>query len=259
LAGFSAGASLCSTSLGTTFAILSSAGIQQTRVGVVLVGAAMMDDVVGLVMVNIVTTLGNGGMAGWPIARPVIASFGLFLVTLALAPYMLSPIWCGTAAYVRPVPEHSSQDTKRSLQQIVKRLIGNIPHISFILSTAVLIIFITIASFIDASVLFAAFIAGGVVHFLWGQSQEDESPQQNGPSLMYEQYYKLLMDVILVPFFFVSSSLSYSSSLRRKIWMPPAAKSRHFHFSFLAACPPFQVFQTCKGEAQFIEITLGNM
>ena len=42
LAAFSAGASLCSTSLGMTFAILSSAGMQKTRVGVVLVGAAMV-------------------------------------------------------------------------------------------------------------------------------------------------------------------------------------------------------------------------
>lgn len=49
LAGFSAGAALCSTSLGTTFAILSSVGMQRTRAGTILVGAAMMDDVVGLV------------------------------------------------------------------------------------------------------------------------------------------------------------------------------------------------------------------
>jgi Kef-type K+ transport system membrane component KefB len=35
LAAFSAGASLCSTSLGTTFAILSSANMQKTRTGVI--------------------------------------------------------------------------------------------------------------------------------------------------------------------------------------------------------------------------------
>jgi Kef-type K+ transport system membrane component KefB len=208
LAGFSAGASLCSTSLGTTFAILSSAGMQHTRVGVVLVGAAMMDDVVGLVMVNIVTTLGNGGMGGWTIARPIVASFGLLLVTLALARFVLSPVWRWTSAYVRA--ESSAGNRKSSLQQIVKRLINNIPHLTFILSNSVLIIFVTIASFIDASVLFAAFIAGGVVNFLWIRNEEREESLQDGPSSMYEQYYKSVMDFILVPFFFVSSCLPFS-------------------------------------------------
>jgi Kef-type K+ transport system membrane component KefB len=212
LAGFSAGASLCSTSLGTTFAILSSAGMQQTRVGVVLVGAAMMDDVVGLVMVNIVTTLGNGGMGGWPIARPIVASFGLLLVTLALAPFVLSPVWRWTTSCVEAGCDSSTGNTKTSLQQIIKQLTGSIPHLSFILSTAVLIIFVTIASFINASVLFAAFIAGGVVNFLWRRSRNEEGDEslQDGQMLMYEQYYKSLMDFILVPFFFVSSSLPCS-------------------------------------------------
>ena len=206
LAGFSAGASLCSTSLGTTFAILSSAGMQQTRVGVVLVGAAMMDDVVGLVMVNIVTTLGEGGTGGWSIARPIVASFGLLLVTLALAPFVLSPVWRWTIAHVRSTRDPNAEETTGPLQQTVKRLTSRIPHLNFILATAVLIIFVTIAAFIDASVLFAAFIAGGVVSFLWGRNQDqDEIVQRDGPSVMYEQYFKSVMDCILVPFFFVST------------------------------------------------------
>ena len=208
LAGFSAGASLCSTSLGTTFAILSSAGMQQTRVGVVLVGAAMMDDVVGLVMVNIVTTLGDGGMGGWPIARPIVASFGLLLVTLALAPWVLSPLWRWISAYVSPANGPGPQESTGTLRKIARRFISGIPHLSFILSAAVLIIFVTIAAFIDASVLFAAFIAGGVVSFLWSQTENRyEASQYTGPSIMYEHYFKSVMDFILVPFFFVSMPL----------------------------------------------------
>ena len=222
LASFSAGASLCSTSLGTTFAILSSAGMQQTRVGVVLVGAAMMDDVVGLVMVNIVTTLGNGGMGGWPIARPIVASFGLLLVALAICPFVLSPVWRWTGTYVSPASRPDSEEATRHLQHITKRIVDNIPHLSFILSTAVLAIFVTIASFIDGSVLFAAFIAGGVVSFLWGQNlTRSEIPEQNSPSMMYEQYCKSVMDFVLVPFFFVRVYF-YSSALKR-VWL-----CRHF-------------------------------
>ena len=207
LAGFSAGASLCSTSLGTTFAILSSANMQKTRVGVVLVGAAMMDDVVGLVMVNIVTTLGSGGTGGWPIARPIAASFGMLLVTLALGPYVLRPVWRWVASHFQIGGAVISENSKSTFRQTTTRVIHHIPHLGFILSTAVLIIYVTIASFIDASVLFAAFIAGGVVSFLWGvqrEQLEDDTSPDDGPSKMYEEYYKAPMDYILVPFFFVS-------------------------------------------------------
>ena len=44
---FAAGASLCSTSLGTTFSVMQASGLSTTRTGVVLTSAAMMDDVVG--------------------------------------------------------------------------------------------------------------------------------------------------------------------------------------------------------------------
>lgn len=208
LAAFSAGASLCSTSLGTTFAILSSANLQKTRVGVVLVGAAMMDDVVGLVMVNIVTTLGEGGTGGWSIARPIVASFGLLIVTLALCRYVLQPIWCWMLRiFWRAARLHVAPEAKPTLKNTIAKLICNIPHLNFIMSTLVLIAFITIASFIDASVLFAAFIAGGVLSFLWTmkrEQQHSETELQDGPAKMYEKYYKSAMDHVLVPFFFVS-------------------------------------------------------
>jgi Kef-type K+ transport system membrane component KefB len=156
-------------------------------------------------MVNIVTTLGSGGTGGWPIARPIIASFGLLLVTLAVAPYLLTPVWRWARIYRRSASGRGPEETIEPLRHLIKRLISTIPHLGFIFSTAVLIIFVTIASFIDASVLFAAFIAGGVVSFLWDQEQDrDQSPEHDNPSTMYEQYYKSIMDFILVPFFFVS-------------------------------------------------------
>lgn len=205
LAAFSAGASLCSTSLGTTFAILSSANMQQTRVGVVLVGAAMMDDVVGLVMVAIISSLGHGSTGGWPIARPIAASFGLLLVTMALCPYILKPLWAWMTASSRPAAGlNREENSKQSLSGTVRHIVNGVPHLSFILSAAVLIIFVTIASFIDASVLFSAFIAGGVVNYLWEIQVQGEEPSNEGPSGMYDQYFKSVMDYVLVPFFFVS-------------------------------------------------------
>jgi Kef-type K+ transport system membrane component KefB len=203
LAAFSAGASLCSTSLGTTFAILSSAGMQKSRTGTVLIGAAMMDDVVGLVMVNIVTTLGAGNTEPWPIARPIVASFGLLIVTLLLVPYLFQPMWKSVRKfYVEGPQEKSPARPKAQLKDVILRPLYNIPHLEFLLSTFVLVAFVTIAYFIDASVLFAAFIAGGVItnlRDLEHRQTDKESPE----GWVYDIYYKPVMDFVLVPFFFV--------------------------------------------------------
>ena len=206
LAAFSAGASLCSTSLGTTFAILSSANLQRTRVGVVLVGAAMMDDVVGLVMVNIVTTLGSGETGGWIIARPIVSSFGSLLVVLGFMVFMLRPIWawlvtspCGSQ---RTLTSHTSLVNR--LRKTSTNLWHHIPNLNLLLSTLVLIALVTIASFINASLLFAAFIAGGVVTYIWGVTNSMEPAFDQAPLKLYQQCYKQLMDFVLIPFFFVS-------------------------------------------------------
>lgn len=202
--------------------------MQHTRVGVILVGAAMMDDVVGLVMVNIVTTLGSGGMGGWPIARPIVASFGLLLVSLGLGAYFLKPIWlylvkCSRSETVANVPTGGKSDIKETAFKQFRR----IPGLGFLFSTLVLIAFVTIASFIDASVLFAAFIAGGIVNYLWdvGSRSIEEEPRSNPAQVMYEEYYKPIMDFILVPFFFVSifelrftSTIQYRVSKSREYW-----------------------------------------
>ena len=60
LTAFAAGASLASTSLGTTYAVLFASNLVQTRVGTILATAAMLDDVVGLVMVKIYIVFESG-------------------------------------------------------------------------------------------------------------------------------------------------------------------------------------------------------
>lgn len=92
ISAFSAGAALCSTYLGTMFSILGAANMLKPRLGVVLVGAAMMDDVVGLTMVNIVTMLEQGEFTGWDIARPIFPSFGLVVVTIFFTTLFFVPI-----------------------------------------------------------------------------------------------------------------------------------------------------------------------
>ena len=62
LQAFAAGAALCSTSLGTTFNVLAASGLTTTRLGTVLTTAAMLDDVVGLIMVQVISNLGGSGV-----------------------------------------------------------------------------------------------------------------------------------------------------------------------------------------------------
>ena len=81
LQSFAAGAALCSTSLGTTLALLTPE-LKRTRVGNVLMAAALLDDVVGLVIAGIIPELANtdrGGVSWQTIVRPILVSlaFGM--------------------------------------------------------------------------------------------------------------------------------------------------------------------------------------
>lgn len=64
---------LCLYYLGTTFAVISSASstvdLAQTRVGSVLVSAAVIDDVVGLVMARFVNLENSSPLSSFPIFR----------------------------------------------------------------------------------------------------------------------------------------------------------------------------------------------
>ncbi len=211
LAAFSAGASLCSTSLGTTFAILSAAGLSKTRVGVVLVGAAMMDDVVGLVMVKIVTALGRGVFTPWGLARRIVSSVALLLVTVVITPWVLRPLARSVVGYLQSQKETSgAEKTKTSaLVDGMRSKVCSLQHQGFVVATLALLAFITIAAYIDASILLATFIAGGLVETLWIEEDTSASDGEHhnatsSSASMYETYYRPVVDYVLAPFFFVS-------------------------------------------------------
>ncbi|PPQ77475.1 hypothetical protein CVT25_011345 [Psilocybe cyanescens] len=86
LQAFAAGAALCSTSLGTTLALLTPA-LRRTRVGSVLMCAALLDDVVGLVVAGIIPGLADAqaGVRWETIVRPVLVSVAFAVGTPLLA------------------------------------------------------------------------------------------------------------------------------------------------------------------------------
>lgn len=208
LAAFSAGASLCSTSLGTTLAILSAAGLQRTKVGTVLMSAAMMDDVVGLVMVKIIASLGSSdGLTPWPIARPVVASIVLMFVTIVVTLWILIPCWTALRMWFYHRGNITLSERKSSLEACVdwlKDAVCDFPHLGFVFATLILYAFITIAAFVDTSTLFAAFLAGCVLKTTWVGDAQESSVASPGAK-MYEKYYSSITNTILAPFFFVRS------------------------------------------------------
>lgn len=155
LQAFTAGAALCSTSLGTTFTVLTTSGLTESRLGVVLASAAMMDDVVGLIMVQVISTLGNtakldvativrpiGVSLAFACVMPLLCVFGGRRIKMCWQKY-----WCDKTEII---PAHMK----------------TFAHLDLVLHTATLIALITAASYAGASNLFAAYLAGACISYL---------------------------------------------------------------------------------------------
>lgn len=156
---FAAGAALCSTSLGTTFSLLKSTGLTQSRLGIVLITAAMLDDVVGLILVQIITNLGSGqtSIEASTILRPIFVSIGLVLGLVVSCRYIF-----------RPMVSHArATKVLCHLGPLNPMLLGGSLH--FIISTLFLLALVTAASYAGTSVLFAAYLAGASVSWLDGR------------------------------------------------------------------------------------------
>jgi Kef-type K+ transport system membrane component KefB len=223
---FAAGAALCSTSLGTTFTVLATSGLTESRLGVVLSSAAMMDDVVGLVMVQIIPTLGAGSsFTEITVIRPVF-------VSIAFA--VLIPLICLFVA--KPVMQKACGYLKRPENAKYKAVFWS-PKAALVYQTAVLLAMVTGSTYAGTSNLFAAYLAGAAVTWL-GDSvtiNEVEQPSSTGattsqdssqsprrsqsnsapapthePSTpcsgraIYEHYYSPAVESLLRPLFFAS-------------------------------------------------------
>ncbi|KAK0662286.1 High-affinity Na(+)/H(+) antiporter NhaS3 [Lasiodiplodia hormozganensis] len=237
LQAFAAGAALCSTSLGTTFTVLATSGLTKSRLGVVLTSAAMMDDVVGLVMVQVISNLGGSGssFSATTVIRPVF-------VSLAFA--VLIPLVC--RLIVKPATlflnKHREAHPSGPMQKFL-----SMHQTSFFVQTAVLLGFVAGGSFAGTSNLFTAYLAGASISW-WdvevphlpveksqstdashagrqssaGEVSNDNVSQviDNGDSIrsqssahtsgvaIYERYYQQAVEKILKPLFFASIGFS---------------------------------------------------
>lgn len=206
---FIVGAALSTTSIGTTFVVISSSAqtdLTQTKVGTVLVSAALFDDVVGLIMVSVITNLGgigSGGTSniGWIVGRPIVASVAIGSVSPLLARYVAGPLY----------------------RRLVERYIASLGHKATIsIITLVLSAHLVICGYAGASLLFGAFLAGTFLSAIPTSSVNESHGQQGGEiskppgfHITYEKYVSGAQTFILEPLFFASIGFAIPF---KKLW-----------------------------------------
>ncbi|WYZ36998.1 hypothetical protein EsH8_II_000504 [Colletotrichum jinshuiense] len=159
LQAFAAGAALCSTSLGTTFTVLGASGLSTTRMGVVLTSAAMMDDVIGLIMVQVIANLGgnSGDFNAITILRPVLVSLGFAILVPAACKFIVQPItvWLNALREKNP---------SSKLNYILR-----LRQTALVIQTGWLFGLVVGGTFAGTSSLLAAYVAGSTIS--WWDSE----------------------------------------------------------------------------------------
>ncbi|KAF5673426.1 Na+ H+ antiporter [Fusarium heterosporum] len=234
LQAFSAGAALCSTSLGTTFTILGTSGLSSTRLGVVLTSAAMMDDVIGLIMVQVISNLGGDAFDAITVVRPILVSLAFAIIVPILCRFIVVPVTTRLNSIREANP--ASNNSKILSQR----------QTALIIHTTYLFGIVVGAIFAGTSGLLAAYIAGATVS--WWDSDvphlknqvtsvndnrtsggitvlEDQLTMESPPvpikqatscmameggsgAEIFHRYYEPTLKRILKPFFFASIGFS---------------------------------------------------
>lgn len=153
LQAFAAGAALCSTSLGTTFTVLGSSGLTTTRLGIVLTSAAMMDDVVGLIMVQVVSNLGGSGgeFSAFSVVRPVLVSFGFATLVPLACKFVVGPA-------TRRLNTMREKSPGSKLDELLR-----LRQTAFVIHTGWLFGLVVGGTFAGTSSLLAAYVAGATI------------------------------------------------------------------------------------------------
>jgi Kef-type K+ transport system membrane component KefB len=186
---FAAGAALCSTSFGNTFTMVSASGLGLSRLGVVLTSDAAMDDVVGLIMVQVISNLGGDSFSAVTIVRPIFVSLAFAVSAPAVCLFVVKPVTTWLNRY-REGSQPSSLNTVLGKTQT-----------ALAVHTALLIALITGATYTRTSNLFAAYIAGAWVSW-WDFKVPHAMPTDDKLSgqAIYARYYHQVVSKILQPF-----------------------------------------------------------
>lgn len=88
-----AGASLTATSVGITARVLSDLGRMQEPESQIILGAAVIDDIIGLIILTVVSGLAQGEhVTAWGVARITAVAFGFLAGTLLVGRLVIPPL-----------------------------------------------------------------------------------------------------------------------------------------------------------------------
>ncbi|KAJ7701943.1 Cation/H+ exchanger [Mycena rosella] len=177
LQAFAAGAALSSTSLGTTLTVLKPA-YRGTRTGTVLMAAALLDDIGGLVIAAILAQLSAYGATAIPwyvVARPILVSFGFAVGVPVLAVASRWVLRRGVGAGLRA------------------------PGAQLFVVVATLAGFVAGAKYAGTSELFGAYLAGAYLTYVF--SAPTDAP---APIRAFQDHIAPLVQSLLAPLFFAS-------------------------------------------------------
>jgi len=158
------GAAMVATSVGITARVFADLGIIETKAARVILGAAVLDDVIAMVVLAIVTGLGKGTLS--------LVKIGL--ITIEAVGFIIFLIIIGRRIVHRVVPRVARFRTKDAV---------------FSLAILFCLLLSAVASYIDLAAIIGAFLAGMILAEL--------NPEFN-LSVKTESLYNFL-----VPFFFV--------------------------------------------------------
>ena len=158
------GAAMVATSVGITARVFADLGIMDSRVAKVVLGAAVIDDILGLLVLAVVTSVGKGSISYVKIALVAVEAVG-FVVFIIIV---------GKRLIFRVAPRLNFIKSK------------NAP---FILAVLFCLGLSAVASYIDLAAIVGAFMAGMILA---------ELNIEYNFSLKFESLYDFL-----VPFFFV--------------------------------------------------------
>lgn len=143
---FIIGAALSSTSLGTTLHILKSTfegELIKTKLGSILISAALLDDIISLVLLSVIQSLGDesSNSLGWTIGRALLAA----IVLTAFVPLII--YWI-----IKPVLKRIKWEEER-IEQVDSSIL-------FSIGVVVLSAFLSISYYAGTTVLLGAYLAG---------------------------------------------------------------------------------------------------
>ena len=129
----------------------------------------MMDDVVGLVMVQVISNLGGDDFSWVTVVRPVLISVAFAVVAPLLCLFVAKPVTIWLNSYREA---HPSARVNTLLQK---------PKTTFTIHTLVLVGLVTAATYAGTSNLFAAYIAGATIS--WWDSEVAHPVRQTSKSV----------------------------------------------------------------------------